>query len=273
VTLSIHVISDEGVAFMGVANSAAPKLAGKTAVITGAGRGIGRAAALCLAAEGADIVLLERERSSLLETSGEIERLGRRALPLEVNCTDEKEVERAFAEARARTGSLDILVNNVGQSARERASEFCQSNSEVWRFVLDVSLFSTLLCSRQVAPEMRRRGSGKIVNISSHVAFTGDVGAADYAAAKAGMLGFTRSLARELAPHGVNVNAICPGVVETRILDLLSKEAIEELRQAVPMRRFAQPEEIGRVVEFLASSDSDFITGQSIIIDGGQWMI
>lgn len=258
---------------MSGATSATQRLAGKTAVVTGAGRGIGRAAALCLAAEGADIVILEQDRLPLLEAAGEIEKLGRRATPLEVNCTDETEVEQAFAEARTRMGSLDILVNNVGQSARERASDFCQSTSGVWRFVLEVSLFSTLLCSRQVAPEMRRRGRGKIVNISSHVAFTGDVGAADYAAAKMGVLGFTRSLARELAPHGVTVNAICPGVVTTRVLDRLSKEAVEQLRQAVPMRRFAQPEEIGRVVAFLASSDSDFITGQSIIVDGGQWMI
>jgi len=130
-----------------------------------------------------------------------------------------------------------------------------------------------MLCARQVAPEMRERGAGKIVNISSHVAFTGDVGAADYAAAKMGVLGFTRSLARELAPHSVNVNAVCPGVVRTRVLDRLSAEAVETLRQAVPMRRFGEPEEIGRVVLFLASSDSDFITGQSIIVDGGQWMI
>jgi acetoacetyl-CoA reductase/3-oxoacyl-[acyl-carrier protein] reductase len=258
---------------MSRANQAAQRLAGKTAVVTGAGRGIGRAAALCLAAEGANLVLLERDEAPLLEAAAEIARFGRAVLPLEVECTDVMEVERAFAEAKGRAGAIDILVNNVGQSARERSSEFCQSTPEVWRFVIDVSLFSTLLCSRQVAPEMRQRGSGKIINISSHVAFTGNVGAADYAAAKMGVLGFTRSLARELAPYGVNVNAVCPGVVRTRVLDRLSKESVEELRDAVPMRRIAEPEEIGRVVVFLASSDSDFVTGQSIIVDGGQWMI
>ncbi len=119
---------------------------------------------------------------------------------------------------------------------------------------------------------MRQRGTGKIVNISSHVAFTAEVGLADYAAAKMGVLGFTRSLARELAPHGVNVNAICPGAVNTRVFDRVSDQAVAELKQAIPMHRFARPAEIGRVVVFLASSDSDFITGQSIIVDGGQWM-
>jgi NAD(P)-dependent dehydrogenase (short-subunit alcohol dehydrogenase family) len=249
------------------------RLTDKTAVVTGSGRGIGKAAALCLADEGADLVLLERDEAPLAETAEAIAKLGRRVLALKVNCTEEKEVERAFAEARGWSPSMDVLVNNVGQSARERASEFCRSTPDVWRFVIDISLLSTMLCSRQLAPEMRQRGSGKIINISSHVAFTGEVGLADYAAAKMGVLGFTRSLARELAPHGVNVNAICPGAVETRVFDSVSKEAAEELKSTIPLRRFARPEEIGRVVVFLASSDSDFITGQSIIVDGGQWMV
>jgi NAD(P)-dependent dehydrogenase (short-subunit alcohol dehydrogenase family) len=258
---------------MNEASQTSRQLAGKTAVVTGAGRGIGQATALCLANEGADTVLMERDQAPLAATAAAIAKLGRRVLALKVNCTEEKEVEQAFAEARSWAAGIDILVNNVGQSARERATEFCRSIPEVWRFVLDVSLFSTMLCSRQVAPEMRQRGSGKIVNISSHVAFTGEVGLADYAAAKMGVLGFTRSLAREMAPHGVNVNAVCPGAVETRVFDNVPKESAEELKRAIPMGRFAQPAEIGRVVVFLASSNSDFITGQSIIVDGGQWMI
>ncbi len=249
------------------------QLAGKTAVVTGAGRGIGRASALCMAGAGANVVLMEKDDAPLQEAAEAIEKLGRRALPLQLDCANETEVERAFAAARQHAGRIDILVNNVGQSARERATEFWQSSPEVWRFVLNVSLFATLLCSRQVVPEMRQRGAGKIVNISSHVAFTGEVGLADYAAAKMGVLGFTRSLARELAPHGVNVNAICPGAVNTRVFDRVSDQAVAELKQAIPTHRFARPSEIGRVVVFLASSDSDFITGQSIVVDGGQWML
>jgi acetoacetyl-CoA reductase/3-oxoacyl-[acyl-carrier protein] reductase len=249
------------------------RLEGKTAVVTGAGRGIGRACATCLASEGAHLILLERDEAPLEEAAEAIRNLGASALPLRVDCTDEREVEEAFAVARSHAAPIDILVNNVGQSARERSSEFWQSKPEVWRFVLNVSLFSTLLCSRQVVPDMRGRGAGKIVNISSHVAFTGKTGSADYAAAKMGVLGFTRSLARELAPHGVTVNAVCPGVVQTRVLDRLSEEALADLKRSVPMQRFAQPSEIGRAVVFLASNDSDFITGQSIIVDGGQWMV
>lgn len=251
----------------------AQRLQGKTAVVTGAGRGIGRAIALCLAEEGAELVLIERDPTPLGEIADDVKKLGRSALPLEADCTDEQAVTAAFAKAHKHCGDLDILVNNVGQSARERSTTFCESTAEIWRFVLDVSLLSTMLCTRQVAPEMRKRRSGKIVNISSHVAFTGNVGAADYAAAKMGVLGFTRSVARELAPFGVNANAICPGVVATRVLDPLSEEELGKLRAAVPLGRFGRPEEIGRAAVFLASGDSDFITGQSIIVDGGQWMI
>jgi acetoacetyl-CoA reductase/3-oxoacyl-[acyl-carrier protein] reductase len=248
-------------------------LAGKTAVVTGAGRGIGRACALCLAGAGANLVLLEKDDAPLREAAAAVETLGSRPLPLQLDCTSETEVERAFAAARKHAGQIDILVNNVGQSAREHATEFWRSSPEVWRFVLDVSLFATLLCSRQVVPEMRQRGAGKIVNIGSHVAFTGEVGLADYAAAKMGVVGFTRSLARELAPHGVTVNAVCPGAVDTRVLERMSEEAVAELKSAIPMGRLARPEEIGRVVLFLAGSDSDYITGQSIVVDGGQWML
>src|SRR5262249_20167924 len=251
----------------------AGRLDGRIAVVTGAGRGIGRACALCLAADGADVVMVERDSEPLHEAADSVRKLGRRALPLQVDCTEEKAVVEAFAKANGEFGRIDILVNNVGQSARERASEFWRSDPEIWRFVVGVSLFSTMLCTRQVVPDMRERRAGRIVSISSHVAFTGEPGLCDYAAAKMGVIGFTRCLSRELAFFGITINVVCPGAVKTRVFDRVTAEAAEELRQKIPMGRFAEPEEIGRVVAFLASDDSSFITGQSIIVDGGQWTV
>jgi NAD(P)-dependent dehydrogenase (short-subunit alcohol dehydrogenase family) len=249
------------------------KLADKVAVVTGAGNGIGRASALCLAREGADLVLLDVEGAAV-ESTGEAARgLGRQALALCVDCTSDAAVADAFARARERFGHVDILFNNVGQSGRERASEFWQSDPEVWRFVVEVSLMTTLRVSRHVVGEMRARGGGKIINMSSESALYGDTGLADYAAAKLGVIGFTRALARELAPFRVNVNAVCPGAIRTRAHDRLPREVIDRIRGSVPMGYVAEPEDVGHAVVFLASEDSRYITGQTIVIDGGRWMV
>jgi len=251
----------------------AGRLAGKIAVVTGAGMGIGRGSALCLAAEGADLAIMDIDSAALTRTSDEIRALGRRVFAQKVDCTDEKSVVEAFAAVKSEYGRTDILMNNVGQSAREKASEFWQSEPETWRFVFGVSLFPTLLCARQVVPEMRERRSGKIVNVASNAGLAGEIGIADYAAAKMGVIGFTRSLARELAPFGVNVNAVCPGVIRTRVVDRIAPELVGNIERSIPMGRFGEPREIGRAVVFLASSDSDYMTGQSMVIDGGRWMI
>ena len=158
-------------------------------------------------------------------------------------------------------------------SAREKASEFWESKSETWRFVMGVSLFPTMMCARQVVPEMRARGNGKIINTASNAGLAGEIGLTDYAAAKMGVIGFTRSLARELAPFGVNVNAVCPGVIRTRVIERVPADVVSQIENSIPMRRFGEPEEIGRAVVFLASSDSNYMTGQSMVIDGGRWMV
>jgi NAD(P)-dependent dehydrogenase (short-subunit alcohol dehydrogenase family) len=249
------------------------RLAGKIAMVTGAANGIGRASALRLAREGADLVVIDREGDPLQEVARAIEAAGRQALPIVADWTDAAAVRDAMAAARGAFGRIDILFNNVGQSARERASEFHLSEEDTWRFVIEVSLLTTMRATRLVVEEMRARRSGRIVNMSTESAFYGDVGFVDYAAAKMGVVGFTRSLSRELAPFHINVNAVCPGAIRTRAHDRLPKEVIDKVRTSVPMGFVAEPEDVAGVVAFLASDDARYITGQSILIDGGRWMI
>jgi len=249
------------------------RLQGRRAVVTGAAMGLGRASAIALAEEGAELILFDREAEGLEETAAAVRSAGRPAHTRVLDLTVEAEIEAAFAEARARCGPIDVLLNNVGGSARERAREFWESSSDVWRDVIGLSLMPTLFCSRQVVPEMRARKQGKIVNIASDAPLVGDSRHCDYSAAKAGVIGFTRSLARELAPFAVNVNAICPGPMHTRAVDLLPREMMERVAAAIPMQRYGRPEEVARAVVFLACSDSDYITGQSLLVDGGRWMV
>jgi NAD(P)-dependent dehydrogenase (short-subunit alcohol dehydrogenase family) len=249
------------------------RLTDRIAVVSGAANGIGRASALRLAREGAHLVVIDREGDSLREVAAAIEALGRQALAITADWTDARAVREAFAATRSRFGRVDVLFNNVGQSARERASEFHRSEEATWRFVIEVSLLTTMRATREVVDEMRERRSGRIVNMSTESAFYGDVGFVDYAAAKMGVIGFTRSLARELAPYQVNVNAVCPGAIRTRAHDRLPKEVIDRVRNSVPMGYVAEPDDVASVVAFLASDDARYITGQSLLIDGGRWMI
>ena len=249
------------------------RLSGRIALVTGAANGIGRASALRLAREGAHLAVVDREAEALGAVGSAIEALGVPALAIAADWTDGDAVGEVFASIRRRFGRIDILFNNVGQSARERASEFHASREETWRFVIEVSLLTTMRATRLAVEEMRARGSGRIVNMSTESAFYGDVGFVDYAAAKMGVVGFTRSLARELAPYRVNVNAVCPGAIRTRAHDRLPAEVIDRVRTSVPMGYVAEPEDVAGVVAFLASDDARYITGQSILIDGGRWMI
>ncbi len=251
------------------------RFAGRTAAITGAANGIGRATALRFAREGASLALLDVEAEPLAAAAEACRTAGApRVLAHAADLTQEAAVAEGFARAaRELGGAPDVLFNNVGQSARERARPFHESEPDTWRFVIGVSLMTTLLVSRQVVPAMRERGSGRIVNMSTESAFYGDVGMVDYAAAKMGVIGFTRSLARELAPFRVNVNAVAPGAIRTRAHDRLPKEVIDKVRNSVPMGFVAEPEDVAGVVAFLASEDARYVTGQTLLIDGGRWMI
>jgi acetoacetyl-CoA reductase/3-oxoacyl-[acyl-carrier protein] reductase len=249
------------------------RLQGKLAVITGAAAGIGRACAVRMAQEGANLALLDRDATNLGQTADTVRAVGAAALALEVDCVDERAVVRAFDRIREEAGAANILVNNVGQSARERARAFHESSADVWRFVIDVSLMSTLMASRQVVGDMRDARAGKIVNIASTAGLSGAVKVSDYAAAKMGVIGFTRSLAQELAPFGVNVNAVCPGPTRTAALSQLGPEFVAAVSVKIPMGFIAEPEDIAAAVAFLASDDARHITGQSLVVDGGHWMV
>jgi acetoacetyl-CoA reductase/3-oxoacyl-[acyl-carrier protein] reductase len=244
----------------------------RLALVTGAANGIGRATALRFADDGCDLAIVDIEADPLAEVAAAIEAKGRRCLKLVVDCRDEKAIGAAAKQVEA-AGPLDVLFNNVGQSGRERASEFWNSDPEVWRFVLEISLLSTMHWSRQLVPGMRERRRGRIINMSTESAFYGDVGLVDYAAAKMGVVGFTRSLARELAPFHVTVNAVGPGAIRTRAHDRLPRETIDKVRNSVPMGFVGVPEDVAHVVSFLASEGARYVTGQTILIDGGRWMI
>ena len=188
------------------------------------------------------------------------------------DCTDAAVLADFHARTVAAFGPVDILFNNVGQSGRERAAQFHESQEEVWRFVLEASLFTAMRMSRLVVPAMRERG-GRIVNMSSDASLVGDAGLTDYAAAKMGIIGFTRSLARELAPHRVTVNAVAPGAIRTRAHDRLTPAVVERIKATTPAGFIAEPEDVAGCVAFLASEDARYVTGQTLLIDGGRWLI
>lgn len=246
------------------------RFTGKTVAITGAAHGIGAATARRFLAEGAKVAVIDREADGFAESfAGQP---ADRLLTMAGDCTDAAVLADFHARTVAAFGPVDILFNNVGQSGRERAAQFHESQEEVWRFVLEVSLFTAMRMSRLVVPAMRERG-GRIVNMSSDAALVGDAGLTDYAAAKMGIIGFTRSLAREFAPHRVTVNAVAPGAIRTRAHDRLTPAVIERIKATTPAGFIAEPEDVAGCVAFLASEDARYVTGQTLLIDGGRWMI
>ncbi|MEU7392645.1 3-oxoacyl-ACP reductase FabG [Streptomyces tanashiensis] len=251
--------------------SGSPRARG-AAVVTGAGRGIGAATAKRLAADGAAVVALDLTEGDAADTVAAIRAAGGRALAVGCDVTDSAQVDAAIDRAVAEYGRLDVLVNNAGVL---RDNMLFMMSDDDWDTVVDVHLRGAFLCSRAAQRHMRQQGSGKIVNLSS-VAADGNRGQANYAAAKAGVQGLTRTLAIELGPYGINVNAIAPGFVATAMTDQTARRTgadPEEFRRAAaarsPLRRVGSPEDIAAVVSFLASEDAAYVTGQTIHVDGG----
>lgn len=247
-------------------------LDGKVALVTGAGRGIGRSAALIMAAMGADVAVVSRTRGELDEVVASIEELGRRGLGVECDLDKAGAPARVIEDCISHLGRLDILVNNAGLVIRKRAED---TLPEDWDKILELNLKATAEMCRLALPYLRRNANTAIINMSSITGHVGTPLRAAYAATKAAILGYTRVLAKELAPEGIRVNAVQPGFIDTAFVSpyLADKpgQAAEVLRH-IPLGRIGTPDEAAWPIAFLASSAASYITGQSIVIDGG-WML
>lgn len=244
-------------------------LANKVAIVTGASRGIGRAIALKLAREGADVVVTATTLESARNTALEIESLGRKALPLSVDVSDSAAVTAMFSAAVEDFGKVDILVNNAGIT---KDGLLLRMKDADWDAVIDVNLKGTFNCIREAAKLMTKARSGRIVNISSVVGEMGNAGQINYSASKSGMIGLTKSAARELAKRGVTVNAVTPGFIETDMTAVLSEKVREDLLQQIPLERLGSPDDIANAVFFLVSPMGDYITGHVLSVNGGMYM-
>ena len=245
------------------------QLANQIAVVTGAGRGIGRAIALRFAAEGADIVCVSRTAENSGKVANEVRALGRKAWAHAVDVAESRAVAEAGEKILAETGRVDILVNNTGIT---RDGLLVRMREQDWDTVLDTNLKGAFLFTKAFARAFIKRRSGCVINVSSVTGLIGNAGQCNYAASKAALIGFTKSVARELASRDITVNALAPGFVETDMTAALSEEVRQELLQKIPLNALGQPDDIANAALFLASPAARYITGQVITVDGGMVM-
>jgi 3-oxoacyl-[acyl-carrier protein] reductase len=241
----------------------------KVAIVTGASRGIGRAVALKLASEGASIVASARSVEALAGLVAEIEASGGQALSVPTDITSAEDIERLLAAAMDKYGRVDILVNNAGIT---RDALLVRMKDEDWDAVLATNLKGAFLCARAAAKIMSKQRTGRIINIASVVGEMGNAGQANYCASKAGMLGLTKSMARELARRNITVNAITPGFIVSDMTGGLSEKVKQEMLGQIPLGRFGEVEDVAAAVAFLASDQAAYITGQTLGVNGGMYM-
>jgi 3-oxoacyl-[acyl-carrier protein] reductase len=242
---------------------------GQVGVVTGGTRGIGKAIAEGLAKNGVNLVIAARNLDAANETAAALSVRGVKALGIKLDVSNTEEVEKAFEEIREEFHRIDILINNAGIT---KDGLLVRMKEEAWDSVLDVNLKGAFLCSREAIKDMAKQRYGKIVNITSVAAFMGNPGQANYSASKAGIVGFTKTVAREYANRGITVNAVAPGFIQTVMTDVLHDKVKEEMKRLIPLGRFGTVEDVANAVIFLASPDSGYITGQVIHVNGGMYM-
>lgn len=245
-------------------------LKGKCAVITGASRGIGKAIALKLASLGANIVINYRSNEKeALEVENEIKNMGAEAIIVKGDISKSQEVENLVLVAKEKFGNIDIMVNNAGIT---KDTLILRMKEEDFDSVIDVNLKGVFNCLKAITPIMVKQKHGKIINLSSVVGITGNAGQVNYSASKAGVIGMTKSLAREVGSRGITVNAVAPGYIETDMTEALGDKYKEEMKKNIPLKRLGKAEDVAEVVAFLASESSNYVTGQVIQVDGGMLM-
>ncbi|NGZ98156.1 MAG: 3-oxoacyl-ACP reductase [Nitrospira sp. WS110] len=245
-------------------------LQGKTAIVTGAAQGIGRAIAESLAQAGADIAVADLDPGRSLETIGAIEKLGRKALNLKVNVADSNETKAMVEQVMKAWGKIDILVNNAGIT---RDGLLLRMKEEDWNLVLQINLNGTFNCTKAVLQPMTKQRYGRIVNIASIVGVIGNAGQANYSASKAAVIGFTKTVGREYASRNVTVNAVAPGFIDTAMTHGLPADVKDTLLKQIPLGRLGTPGDIAAAVRFLVSEEAAYITGHVLHVNGGMLMV
>jgi 2-hydroxycyclohexanecarboxyl-CoA dehydrogenase len=248
------------------------RLSDKVAIVTGAAQGIGLAIAERLASEGAKVALADIQFEAAEKSAASIRASGGNAIAVRLDITSFEQAEAAANRVEQELGPIDVLVNNAGWDVLK---PFVETEPELWNKIIAINYLGPLKCCRVIAPRMQSRGSGKIVSISSDAARVGSTGEAVYAGCKAAIIGFSKTLARELARYKINVNVVCPGPTDTALLkDAMAgrEKVLESMARGIPFRRLGQPQDLAGAVAFFASSDSDFVTGQVLSVSGGLTM-